>query len=344
VTGPFRFGVPRPTELEFFGNDQARRLYEQAAERLETLGGIRSTIDFTPFRETAALLYSGPWVAERLAGLAGFLSSAPADVHPVVGTIIRGGAAFSAVDAHRAAHRLEELKREAARQWASMDVMLLPTAGTIYTREAVEADPVALNTNLGYYTNFVNLMDLAAVAVPAGVGDDGLPFGVSLIGPAFSDAALITLGERFLGERVAAPERAPGCVLVAVVGAHLTGQPLNHQLVERGARLTKRCRTAATYRLFALPHTAPPKPGLVRMDREVGPGIEVEVWAVPEDRFGGFVAAIASPLAMGSVQLDTGEWVSGFVCEPRVLDGAEDITAFGGWRRYLASLSAGKPS
>ena len=339
LTGAFRFGVPRVSDLEFFGDDQARALYERAVARLEGLGGIRSTIDFTPFREAAALLYSGPWVAERLAAIEAFLSRAPADVHPVVYTIIRGGEAYTAVDAHRAAYRLMELKREAERQWAAMDVLLLPTAGTIYTREAVEADPFALNANLGCYTNFVNLMDLAAVAVPAGVRDDGLPFGVSLVGPAFTDAALVALGERFLGEATATPLHAPGCVLVAVVGAHLSGQPLNHQLVDRGARLTKTCRTAASYRLFALPRTTPPKPGLVCMDGAVGPGIEVEVWAVPEDRFGGFVAAIPPPLAMGRVQLDTGDWVSGFVCEPRALEGAEDITAFAGWRRYLASLS-----
>lgn len=283
------------------------------------------------------MLYAGPWVAERLAGIGDFLSRDPADVHPVVGAIIRGGAAYSAVDAHRAATRLESLKRDAARQWASMDVLLLPTAGTIYTREAVEADPVRLNTNLGYYTTFVNLMDLAAVAVPGGVRRDGLPFGVSLIGPAFSDAALLVLGERVLGERTAAPLHAPWCVSVAVVGAHLSGQPLNQQLVDRGARLVTACRTAANYRLFALPHATPEKPGLVRVTSDAGPGIEVEVWAVPEDRFGGFVAAIPSPLAMGRVQLDTGEWVSGFVCEPLAVAGAEDITAFGGWRRYLAS-------
>jgi allophanate hydrolase len=218
-------------------------------------------------------------------------------------------------------------------------VLLLPTTGTIYTIAEVEADPVKLNTNLGYYTNFVNLMDLAAVAVPAGVRNDGLPFGVSLVGPAFSDRALITLSERLMAERISAPARAPGCVLVAVVGAHLSGQPLNHQLIDRGALLVRACRTTPNYRLFALPRTTPPKPGLVRVEGYAGPGVEVELWSVPEDRFGGFVAAIPSPLAMGSVQLDTGEWVSGFGCEPAAVAGAEDITVFGGWRGYLASIA-----
>jgi len=336
LAGTFRFGVPAPAALEFFGDGEAARLFEQAVARLEALGGVRATIDFAPFRAASELLY-GPWVAERLAALGEFLAADPPDVHPIVGAIIRGGAAYTAADAHRAAARLQALVREAAEQWAGMDVLLLPTTGTIYTKEAVQADPVRLNTNLGYYTNFVNLMDLAAVAVPAGVRPNGLPFGVSLIGRGFSDAALITLAERLLGERREASMHAPGCIPVAVVGAHLSGQPLNHQLVDRHARLVRSCRTSGRYRLFALPETSPPKPGLMRVDDEAGPGIEIEVWAMPEDHFGSFVAAIPSPLAMGRIELDTGDWVSGFVCEPLALTRADDITSFGGWRAYLAA-------
>ena len=338
LTGSFRFGTPAGAALEFFGDEQAALLYVEAAERLEALGGIRVTIDFTPFRDAAALLYSGPWVAERFAAVGDFFASNPRDLHPVVGDIIRSSTKYSAADAFRAAHQLEALKRDAAEQWAAMDVLLLPTTGTIYTKQAVEAEPVRLNTNLGYYTNFVNLMDLAAVAVPAGFRPGGLPFGVSLVGRAFSDAALIALGERFLGERAIAPHHAPGCISVAVVGAHLSGQPLNHQLTERGARLVKSCRTSPDYRLFVLRGTTPPKPGLVREHEYAGPGIELEVWAVPEDRFGGFVAAVPPPLAIGNVKLDTGEWVKGFVCEGHAVPGAEEITHFGGWRQYRASL------
>jgi allophanate hydrolase len=337
LTGSFRFGTPGGDALEWFGDEQTPLLYEKAAERLEALGGVRVPIDFTPFRDAGALLYAGPWVAERFAAVGEFLASEPTDLHPVVGDIIRSSSNYSAADAYRASYRLEALKRDAAQQWAAMDVLLLPTAATIYTKDAIEADPVRLNTNLGYYTNFVNLMDLAAAAVPAGFRFDGLPFGVSLVGPAFSDAALIALGERFLEESADAPQQAPGCISVAVVGAHLTGQPLNHQLTERGARLVKSCRTSAHYRLFALRDTTPPKPGLVRERDYAGPGIEVEVWAVPEDRFGSFVAAVAPPLAIGTVELETGEWVKGFVCEPLAVPGANDITHFGGWRRYRAS-------
>jgi allophanate hydrolase len=341
LPGPFRFGVPREEDLAFFGDAESPALYQAAIARLETLGGTRVTIDFTPFRDAAALLYAGPWVAERYAAVGAFVEAHPEAVHPVVGQIIRGATTYSAADAYRGQYQLEALKRVAGAQWGGIDVMLLPTAGTIYTKEAVEADPIRLNTNLGYYTNFVNLMDLSAVAVPAGFRRDGLPFGVSLVGPAFSDAALLALASRYAGEaEVAAPGEAPGCIHVAVVGAHLTGQPLNHQLTERGGRLVLSCRTSAEYRFYALANTTPPKPGLVREPGYSGPGIALEIWAVPSDRFGSFVAGVPPPLGIGSVQLETGAWVKGFVCEPAAMAGATDITSFGGWKGYLTSLSS----
>jgi len=334
----FRVGVPRDEDLAFFGDSESPALYEAAIARLEAVGGTRVPIDFTPFREAASLLYAGPWVAERYAAVGEFVDAHPDAVHPVVGAIIQGAARYSAVDAYRAMYRLEELKRAAATQWDGIDVMLLPTAGTIYTKAAVEAEPVLLNTNLGYYTNFVNLMDLAAIAVPAGFRRDGLPFGVSLIGRTFSDAALLALASRYAGEADAAPRDPPGSIHVAVVGAHLAGQPLNSQLTERGARLVMACRTSGEYRFYALANTTPPKPGLVREPGYQGPGIALEVWAVPADQFGSFVASVLPPLGIGSVQLDTGVWVKGFVCEPAALAGATDITHFGGWRSYLAAL------
>ena len=338
LPGAFRFGVPRDEELEFFGDGESPRLYRSALARLEAGGGTRVMIDFTPFRDAAALLYSGPWVAERYAAVGEFAASHVDDVHPIVGSIIRLAASKSAADAYRGLYRLEELKRAAAATWARVDVMLIPTAGTIYTKEAVEADPIQLNTNLGYYTNFVNLMDLAAVAAPAGFRRDGLPFGVSLIGPAFSDAALLSLASRFAGTAAPSPGEAPGCIHVAVVGAHLTGQPLNRQLTDRGARLVRTCRTSPEYRFYSLANTTPPKPGLVREPGFDGPGISLEIWAVPSQHFGSFVAGVPPPLAIGSVQLDTGEWVKGFVCEPVATEGATEITAFGGWTNYLAGV------
>jgi len=356
LPGPFRFGVPRDEDLAFFGDVQSPTLFREAIAKLEAIGGTRVTIDFAPFRDAAALLYSGPWVAERYAAVGEFVDAQPEAVHPVVRQIVRGAATKTAADAYIGLYRLEALKRTAAAQWAAMDVLLLPTAGTIYTKDSVEADPIQLNTNLGYYTNFVNLMDLAAVAVPAGFRLDGLPFGVSLIGPAFSDAALLALASRYAGESrdvrsrgsldppaAVATGEAPGCIHVAVVGAHLTGQPLNKQLTERGARLVQSCRTSPEYRFYALANTTPPKPGLVREPGFEGPGIALEIWAVPAQHFGSFVAGVPPPLGIGSVQLDTGEWVKGFICEPAGLAGATEITSFGGWKNYLAPAKANAP-
>ena len=343
--GSFRFGVPRDEQLAFFGDEESPALYRAAIERLESIGGTRVSVDFVPFRDAAALLYSGPWVAERHAAIGEFVDLNPEAVHPVVGKIVRGAASKTAADAYRGTYQLEALKRAAATQWASIDVMLLPTAGTIYTKEAVEADPIQLNTNLGYYTNFVNLMDLAAVALPAGFRADGLPFGVSLIGPAFSDAALLALASQCSsGSLDALPDplsaSPPGCINVAVVGAHLTGQPLNRQLTEGGARLVQSCRTSPEYRFYALANTTPPKPGLVREPGFEGPGIALEIWAVPEHQFGSFVAGVPPPLGIGSVQLDTGDWVKGFICEPAGIAGATDITESGGWKNYLAGVAS----
>jgi allophanate hydrolase len=326
----FRFGVPAPEHLEFFGDTEAQALYETSIYELEAIGGKCVTIDFAPFRAAAELLYSGPWVAERLAAIGPFV---PTD--PIVRKILEGGAKYSAVDAYRAMYRLEELRLLADRQLEDVDVLLLPTTGTIYTHEQLAKDPVQLNTNLGYYTNFVNLLDMAALAIPAGFRSNGLPFGVTLMGRKFTDAALTRLGSRLT--QTPTPIESIGCVEVAVVGAHLTGQPLNRQLTERGARLVKTCRTAANYRLYALQNTTPPKPGLVRDPRFIGPGVEVEVWAVPENEFGSFVAAIPPPLGIGSATLDDGSRVNSFICEPYAVEGAKEITNYGGWRKYLAA-------
>ncbi len=334
----FRFGVPSREQLEFFGDDEAEQLYWDAVEKLHAAGGEKAEIDFNPFRRAAALLYGGAWVAERLAAIKDFFADHAAEMDPVVRGIIGGAAKHSAVDAYEGEYRLRELCMEAGRQWREMDVLVLPTTGTIYTHEQIAADPVKLNTNLGYYTNFVNLMDLAAVAVPAGFRSNGLPFGISFIGPAFSDEALLALAHRYLGGTTPLVEKCPGCVEVAVVGAHLSGELLNSQLTERGARLLKSCRTATDYRLYALAGSVPPKPGLIRDRNFRGLGIEVEVWEMSEDRFGGFVAAIPPPLGIGTVTLDNGDAVKCFLCESEVLSGAKEITHFGGWRAYLASI------
>ncbi len=338
ASGPFRFGVPAADQLQFFGDDEAAALYRNAIADLETIGGTKVEIDYALFRAAADLLYSGPWVAERLAAIGAFLEKHSSEMNPVVREIIAGARRFTAVDAFNAEYKLRELRRATETEWARIDVLALPTTGTIYTHEAVAADPVRLNTNLGYYTNFVNLLDLAAVALPSGFRPNGLPFGISIIGPAFSDVGLLTLGSRYLGEPGAQSmeKSAPGCISVAVLGAHLSGQPLNWQLTQRGARLLKTCRTSPGYRFYALEGKIP-KPGLIREESFPGPGIEVEVWAVPSDQFGGFVADVPSPLGIGNAILENGETVKCFICEPYAIVNALEITHFGGWRKYLES-------
>jgi len=334
ANGPFRFGVPAADQLQFFGDDEAAALYRKAIADLESLGGTKVEIDYALFRAAADLLYSGPWVAERLAAIGPFLEKHAGEMNPVVRDIIAGARRFTAVDAFNAEYKLRELRRATEVEWTRIDVLVLPTTGTIYTHEAVAADPVRLNTNLGYYTNFVNLLDLAAVAVPAGFRPNGLPFGISIVGPAFTDVGLLTLGSRYLCEPVT--ETAPGCISVAVLGAHLSGQPLNWQLTHRGARLLKTCRTAPGYRFYALEGKIP-KPGLIREESFQGRGIEVEVWAVPNDQFGSFVADVPSPLGIGNAVLENGETVKCFICEPYAVANALEITHFGGWRKYLES-------
>lgn len=314
----FRFAVPR--QLEFHGDREYERLFSAALARLGALGGAVGEIDFTPFLEVQSLLY-GPWVAERLA------EDFPLDdMLPVTRKVIESGARYSAADAFRAQHRLAELREKCTFE----NVLVVPGAPTIYRIAEVEADPIELNSRLGRYTNFVNLLDLAAITVPAGFRADGLPFGVTLIGPAYSDRALAAVAARFHGEgEIVTP--ASG-VQLAVVGAHLSGMPLNHELTERGARLMRTARTAWAYRLFVLDG----KPGLVRAEH--GTSIEVEVWEMPVRRFGDFVAGIPAPLAIGTLELEDGTRVKGFLCEPYAVEGRPDISTYGGWRAYCASL------
>lgn len=331
ASGSFRFGVPRPEQLEFFGDAEAAKLFGAAVAKMQAIGGEPVIFDLGSFRSAAELLYAGPWVAERYAAVGRHIDVA----HPVVAEIIRGGLRYSAVDAFNALYKLNELKQQTQATWEAVDVLILPTTPTIYTIEQVNADPIRLNSNLGYYTNFVNLMDLVAIAVPAGFRPNGLPFGVSLIGQAFTDEALLELAKRYIDPTHKAA--TPGCVSVAVVGAHLTGQPLNRELTLRGARLLKTCRTAPGYRLYALQNTKPPKPGLVREPTYTGPGIEVEVWSIPEDNFGSFVAGVPAPLGIGTATLDDGSEVKCFICEPFAVAGSREITEFGGWRKYLSA-------
>lgn len=353
----FRFAVPRSEDLWFDGDADAARLFQDSAEALAGAGGTPVTVSIAPLLEAAQLLYQGPWVAERFAALGGFLESNPEAVDPVVAEVIGAAAGYSAVDAFRGLYRLRELRRQAEAVWEQADLLLVPTTPTIYTIKAVQAEPVTLNSRLGHYTNFLNLMDLCGVSVPAGFRPDGLPLGVTLCAPAWSEALLCAVGQRLHAARTdlagatgqtlapapAAPSGPPAMVDLAVVGAHLEGQPLHHQLADRDARLLERTRTAPGYRLYALADTEPAKPGLVR-DGDSGSGIEVEVYRLSTTAFGEFTALVPAPLAIGSVELADGSRVKGFVCEPWALRGAREITAFGGWRAYLAACADTTPT
>lgn len=340
----FRFGLPRAEQLQFFGDLEAERLFYRAAERLDAAGGTAVEVDISPMLQAAQLLYSGPWVAERTAAVEPLLRSRPGAIHPVVRAILQGGLGVSGVETFRGLYALQAYARQAEAAWDAADVLLLPTAPTIYRIRELLAEPFALNSNLGLYTNFVNLLDMAAVAVPAGFRDNGTGFGVTLVGPAFTDAALLALARRY--EEIAPmPETPPldlsgksQTVKLAVVGAHLAGMPLHWQLTSRDARLVSRTRTAPAYRLYAMANSTPPKPALAHMG-EGGAAIEVEIYELAVEAFGSFVVEVPPPLAIGTVALEDGTQVKGFVAEPRALNGATDITRLGGWRAYIAELS-----
>lgn len=350
----FRFGVPQP--LEFHGDALAAAAFERAIAQLRELGGEPVPVDYAPLARAAGLLYDSALVAERYAAVRPFFDAHEAEVIEPVRGILARGRSFDAADLVDAQTQLQALGQQAAAMWAGIDVLLVPTAPTHCTLDAMRAEPVRRNSELGHYTNFVNLLDYAALSVPASLRPDCLPFGVTFIGPCGSDFRLAELGQRFhhatalpmgaTGGPLPAPEPpvwpplAEGEAMpIAVVGAHLTGMPLNHQLIARGAVLVEATTTAAHYRLYALPGTTPPKPGL---QREPGNGVPIalEVWNVPHAEVGAFLAQIPPPLGLGSVELADGRWVHSFICEAHALQGAEDVSAHGGWRAYIASRSA----
>lgn len=340
----FRFGVPRAGQLQFFGNEQAAALFQKSCDRLRALGGVSVEINFAPFLQVARLLYEGPWVGERYAAIQEFFDRNPEVINPVVREIIGGAKKFSAADTFNAMYTLEALRKETNKVWSSIDCMVTPTAGTIYKLDDMLADPIRLNSNLGYYTNFMNLLDYAAIAVPAGFQKDGMPFGITLCAQANQDIPLLRLAEKFCSHD-GAPKNMhqdallPDRIRVAVCGAHLQGLPLNNQLTDRGAHLLTRTTSADDYKLYALPGGPPYRPGMVKVTAgESGCAIEVEVWEMAAREFGSFVAGIPSPLGIGTITLANGDKVQGFVCEQYAVAGATDISHFGGWRSYLKGV------
>ena len=324
-------------------DDGYQAAFEAACQAARSAGHTLVPLDFKPLFDVAHMLYSGPWVAERHAVVRQLLAEQPAALDPVVRSVIAQAARYSATDAFEALYRVQAARVQLQALWRQVDLLLVPTAPNHPTFAAVAADPVGSNARLGTFTNFVNLLGWCALAVPAGRTAGGLPFGVTWIAPAHADAALARFGSAWL-EEAATPASAGWPVAstptmpIAVVGAHLSGLPLNGQLLERGATLRCATHTAPSYRFFALPGTVPPKPGLLRV-ASGGSAIAVEVWDMPVAAVGSFLALIPPPLGLGTVLLADGSHVHGFVCEPWALEGAADISATGGWRAYLAQAA-----
>ncbi len=349
----FRFGVP--SLLEFYGDELAEDAFRDAVMRLRALGGTPVIVDYEPLAQAATLLYESALVAERYAAIRPFFDKNESDVVEPVRSIIAQGREYSAADLYDAQAKLQALAQKSHAMWNDIDVLLVPTASTHYTIAQMQADPIVLNRNLGAYTNFVNLLDYAAISVPSAMRADGLPFGITLIGRCGSDLQLADLAQRYHlatgltqgATGVPLPEATPipglkaaATVKIAVVGAHLSGMPLNGQLVERGATLWAATETAPHYQFFALAGTVPPKPGLVRVPSCTGARIAVEVWDMPLEHYGSFVAMIPAPLGIGTLELADGGSVQGFLCEALATQGAQDISHHGGWRAYMASLQS----
>ena len=339
-----KFAIPE--KLNFFGDEQSEKVFQQTVQLLESLNAEITKIDFADFEQLAAQLYQGSWVAERTATVENLLNSNTEDFDPTVLEIIKNGEKYSAVDAYNAEYLKQDLARKIQQRLADFDALIVPTAPTIYTIEQLEQNPIEYNARLGTYTNFTNLADLSALALPAGFRADHLPFGITLIAPAWHDAALVHFGkawQNYLALKLGALDKklplssavpiSQHHIRVAVVGAHLTGMPLNFQLTTRDAVHIETTKTSKNYALYALNGTVPPKPGLAR--QQDGQCIIVELWDVPTARFGEFVAEIPTPLGMGNVELEDGRWVKGFICEPYGIDDAENISHFGGWRAYI---------
>lgn len=339
-----KFAIPE--KLNFFGDQLAEKAFQQTVQLLQSLNAEIIQINFSDFEQLAVQLYQGSWVAERTAAVEYLLQTNPDAFDPTVLEIIKNGEKYSAVDAYNAEYLKQDLARKIQQRLADFDALIVPTAPTIYSIEQLQQNPIEYNARLGTYTNFTNLADLSALALPAGFRADHLPFGITLIAPAWHDAALVHFGkawQNYLALKLGALDKSlplssvtsvsPHHIRVAVVGAHLTGMPLNFQLTTRDAVHIETTTTSKNYALYALNGTVPPKPGLAR--QQDGQSIIVELWDVPTARFGEFVAEIPTPLGMGNVELEDGRWVKGFICEPYGIDDAENISHFGGWRAYI---------
>ncbi|MGH1359008.1 MAG: allophanate hydrolase [Burkholderiaceae bacterium] len=346
-----RIAIPDQASLEFYGDQVQRQSFSDAIELLHACGVTTTEIDFTPFYAIADMLYAGTWVAERHSVIESLLARSPEAVHPVTRSIIEKATTFSATDAFRDQYKLKSLRRVCDTLLEPFDGMCVPTIPEFCTLAALADDPIGPNNRLGRYTNFVNLLDLCGIAVPVKHRSDGRPGNVTLLGPAGSDGSIATLAQRLQQLANTSPgatswplpaldapvpaTTGPDEMEIAVVGAHLSGMPLNNQLTSRGGRLIKTTQTADTYQLFALAGGPPARPGLVASDH--GAAIQIEIWALPSESIGSFLDGIPGPLGLGTLELADGSQCKGFICEPRGLIGAKDVTAFGGWRNFISN-------
>ena len=349
-TFSIRFGIPSNETLRFYDDEQNPKLFRKILQLIEEkLHGQLIEFDLKPFIDVANLLYKGPWVAERYASVGQFIDQNGKDIDPIVRSIIEKAKDYQATDLFHSLYQLESLKKKTNSILEDFDVMIVPTTPRSYTFDQIASSPIELNSHLGYYTNFVNLLDLSAISIPCEFRDDGLPFGVTIIGQSLTDSALLLLADqihRLFSNRIGQTSKylssikePSNCFLLAVLGAHLSGQPLNDQLVERKARLIRTRRTTNQYRLYALNSTNPPKPGLLFVKDANGPGIELEIWAVPHEHIASFIELISPPLSIGNIFLEDDAIVQGFLVEQYAIENAEDITHFGGWKSYLSQSS-----
>ena len=347
VPRPFKFGVPRPQDLEFFGCTEGPQLFDDAIEHMIAIGGQAVPLDLSPFLEAAGLLYDGPWVAERYSVAGELMENAPEAVLPVIRTVLSKATAVDGVQTFRAQYRLQELKALCDEAMEHLNCVLTPSIPRPVTRAELDAEPVLRNSELGYYTNFVNLLDYAAVAVPSAFMNNGLPWGITLFGRVFTDQYLLSLADALQRQtdlrlicdnslRLSAPATTArnDMARLVVCGAHLDGLALNWQLKQRGARLLEVTHSSADYQLYALAGGPPLRPGMLRVEHG-GVAIAVEVWELPSKELGSLLTGIPAPLGLGKVQLADGRWESGFICEPYGLEGATDISHLGGWRAYM---------
>lgn len=340
--------IPTDENLEFFGDDSAEALFSQAVDNLRAMGFNIVEMDISPLMDAARLLYEGPWVTERYLAIESLYNEQPESLLPVIRKIIGKGTEYTAADAFSAEYRLQKFRQIAAALFQPIDALVTPTAPTCYRIDELEDDPIRLNSHLGTYTNFMNLLDLSAIAVPAGFLDSGVGFGITLQAPAFSDRALLSIANSYCkAQKLTCGARqttmpstayqqpsANAYVDLVVCGAHLEHMPLNWQLTERGANKISLTSTSPHYRLYAM---ADGRPALFR--DENGDRIEVEVWRLAKSEFGSFVADIPPPLGIGKVELADGRWLPSFIAEPRARSAADDITKLGGWRNYIESKS-----